>query len=161
MILSQLFLEDFFTGVLWKNGLLLVLQGPYSVRRQIIICSNDQKILRHNYVTCHLTSSNIYISPLLLARIGPNLVSRKISKCLNDRSIFSLVDLLNKTRLFLINENPPYQTYNNEKKTLLALGPLVCIWQKCLKTSKTFTEKCSVKHLVWLLIETINKQSTL
>ena len=41
------------------------------------------------------------------------------------KEFFSLVDLLNETRkLFLIIKNPTYQTYNNQKKTLLALGCL-------------------------------------
>ena len=36
---------------------------------------------------------------------------------MNDQRVFSLVNLLKKARKpFLINNNPTYQTYNNEKK---------------------------------------------
>ena len=59
-ISSWLFLKDFFTSVLWKNPLLLVLQGPYSVKRLIIICLDDQK---------HIMSLSCYLSPGIIKNL--------------------------------------------------------------------------------------------
>ena len=72
--------------VLSHRLFLLALQWLNSVNKRINKSLDDQRILCHNQMSCHMTSIKV-ISLLLLVLHWPNLVWRYISICLNDQMI--------------------------------------------------------------------------
>ena len=98
IILSQLFLKDFFTGISGR----IYLCWFYKYHIQSEGRSSSAWVIKGYYVIITLIArwhqENLtYL--FLLARIGPNLVSREIRK------------------LFSINKNSAYLIYNNDVKT--------------------------------------------